>query len=324
MALHPHDFRDDHRISYLIPEWDRLTRAEAEAEALCADPDMRDLAEQELIQVRAQKEAISTQIETILKSDEEEQEFPSELVLEIRAGAGGDEAALFAEQLTTMYLRFADTLGWKYQTLYESRTPLGGYKEIAIEIKGKECYQKLRYETGVHRVQRIPATEKQGRIHTSTASVAIMPLYKRTKVEINPADLEIEFSRSGGKGGQNVNKVETAVRLIHKPTGLDVRCTSERSQQKNREKALQLLASKLQVLKDEQEARALALERKEQVGSADRSEKIRTYNFPQDRITDHRVKESWSNIESVLAGDIAHLIEAGIRSGGVSSGGDDE
>lgn len=311
MTLNPHDHREDHRISYLLPEWERLTQAEQDARDLSeVDADLKELAEQEILSITEQKNALVTQIEAILKSDEEDREFPSELVLELRAGAGGDEAALFAEQLANMYMRFAEIEGWSYQTLYESRTPLGGYKEAAIEIKGKRCYERLRFETGVHRVQRIPATEKQGRIHTSTASVAIMPIYKRTKIEINPADLDIEFSRSGGKGGQNVNKVETAVRLIHKPTGIDVRCTSERSQQKNREKAMQLLASKLQVLKDEEDAKKLSAERKEQVGSADRSEKIRTYNFPQDRITDHRIKESWSNIEGALTGNIEHIIKA--------------
>ena len=171
-------------------------------------------------------------------------------------------------------------------------------------------YRDLQFETGVHRVQRVPETEKQGRIHTSTASVAILPIYKRTKVEINPADIEIETSRSGGAGGQNVNKVETAVRVIHRPTGIDVRCQSERSQAQNKEKALTLLASKLQQAQDEREARERAAARKAQVGTGDRSEKIRTYNFPQDRITDHRIKESWSNIPKILAGGLGPLIDA--------------
>jgi peptide chain release factor 1 len=244
----------------------------------------------------------------------------------VRAGTGGDEAALFAWQLAMMYLKYADTKGWGYETLYESATELGGYKEASFEIKGKGCFKALRFETGVHRVQRIPATEKQGRIHTSTASVAILPIYKKTKVEVNPADFEMEFSRSGGKGGQNVNKVETAVRIIHKPTGIDVRCTSERSQLKNREKAMQLLMSKLQVHKDEEEARKRAFERKEQVGTADRSEKIRTYNFPQDRITDHRIKESWSNIPKALAGNIEDMldtVEKGIEGGVVGDASDE-
>ena len=179
-----------------------------------------------------------------------------------------------------------------------------------IEIKGKEVYRQLRFETGVHRVQRIPTTEKLGRIHTSTASVIILPIRKKKIVELNPADLEIEFSRSGGAGGQNVNKVETAVRIIHKPTGIDVRCTSERSQQQNREKALTILRAKLEQLQKENEAKETIAARREQVKTSDRSEKIRTYNFPQDRITDHRIKKSWSNIEAILSGDLSGIISA--------------
>ncbi len=169
-------------------------------------------------------------MERIIGASAQEREWPNEIVLEVRAGVGGDEASLFAEELARMYLQYAETQGWRSKSLDESRASLGGYKEAQFEIKGEDCYRKLRYETGVHRVQRVPATEKAGRIHTSTASVAILPIYKRTKMEINPGDIEIEISRSGGAGGQNVNKVETAVRIIHKPTGIDVRVTSERSQ----------------------------------------------------------------------------------------------
>src|SRR3990167_7959140 len=182
-----------------------------------------------------------------------------------------------------MYLKYAEARGWRRRPLEESHSALGGYKEAQFEINGEHCYRELRFETGIHRVQRIPATEKQGRIHTSTASVAILPIYKRTKVEINPGDLEIETSRSGGAGGQNVNKGETAVRIIHKPTGIDVRSTAERSKLKNREKAMSILSAKLEAKKDEEEALKHSLNRKTQIGTADRSEKIRTYNILQDR-----------------------------------------
>ena len=246
----------------------------------------------------------------LLTEESAEEEFPNEIILEVRAGAGGEEAALFAQTLANMYKKYADSKGWSFSVVNESKTSLGGYKEAVFEIRGKNVYQELRFETGVHRIQRVPETEKMGRVHTSTASVAILPIRKKTSVEIKPTDIEIEFSRSGGAGGQNVNKVETAVRLIHKPTGIDVRSTAERSQQKNREKAMSILVAKLEVLKEEEEAKKYSAERKEQVGTADRSEKIRTYNILQDRITDHRIKESWHNIEKILAGEIAPIIEA--------------
>src|SRR3990167_3637244 len=209
-----------------------------------------------------------------------------------------------------MYLKYAEARGWRRRPLEESHSALGGYKEAQFEINGEHCYRELRFETGIPRVQRIPATEKQGRIHTSTASVAILPIYKRTKIEINPSDLEIETSRSGGAGGQNVNKGETAVRIVHKPTGIDVKCTSERSQAQNKEKAMKLLVSRIQQEQDEREARERSADRKAQVGTGDRSEKIRTYNFPQDRVTDHRIKESWSNVPKIMNGGIAPIIEA--------------
>jgi peptide chain release factor 1 len=308
--LNPEDYSGDTRVSYLVQEWKRLTQAEKDAQELIeVDPSMKELAEKELSDIDEQKVTLMEQMQKII-GDPNEREWPNEIVLEVRAGVGGEEASLFAEELAQMYVKYAQTMGWSAKGVEESRAALGGYKEAQFEIKGKDCYRKLRYETGVHRVQRVPATEKAGRIHTSTASVAILPIYKRSKIEINPSDLEIETSRSGGAGGQNVNKVETAVRIIHKPTGLDVKCTSERSQAQNKEKAMTLLVSRLQQLKDDEEDRKRSADRASQIGTADRSEKIRTYNFPQDRITDHRIKESWSNVEKIMNGAIEPILEA--------------
>ncbi len=309
-SINPDEYADDHRVGYLVAEWKRLSQAEKDAlDLLEVDPAMKELAEKELRDIETQKDGLLAQMQEIVGSDNE-REWPNEVVVEVRAGVGGDEAALFAEELGAMYLGYAESKGWQRRAMDESRGSVGGYKEAQFEIKGPDCYRELQFETGVHRVQRVPATEKAGRIHTSTASVAILPIYKRTKIELNPSDLEIETSRSGGAGGQNVNKVETAVRIVHKPSGLEVRCTSERSQGQNKEKALKLLASKLQQQQDEREARERAADRKSQVGTGDRSEKIRTYNFPQDRVTDHRIKQSWSNVPKIMGGAIAPILEA--------------
>jgi len=305
------ELKKNHNTSYFAGEYERLLNEEKKVnEMVEADESLKELAEEELQNIKFQKDVIERQIEEILKSDKEENDFPNEIVLEVRAGAGGDEASLFAWELAHMYERFAEEKGWGWKILNESTNDVGGYKEASFEVKGKDVYKLLRYETGVHRVQRIPATEKNGRIHTSTASVAILPIRKKTTVVINPGDIEMEYSRSGGAGGQNVNKVETAVRLIHKPTGIDVRCTTERKQLANREKAMEILMSKLQLLKEEEEAKKYSGERKSQIGTADRSEKIRTYNFPQDRVTDHRIKQSWSNIPAIMEGNIIKIIEA--------------
>ncbi len=310
-------FKQSHKTSYLAESWERLHAEEKDLQAMLAgDATLADLAKHDLETIKTQKDAIMKQMEEILASEKEEEEFPNEVILEVRAGAGGDEAALFAAKLAEMYRRFGETRGWSFSTLDESTNSLGGYKDASFELRGKDVYKLLRFETGVHRIQRVPPTEKMGRVHTSTASVAILPMRKKVNVEINPADIEMEFSRAGGKGGQNVNKVETAVRLVHKPTGIDVRCTSERSQAKNREKAMSILMAKIARLKEEEEASKYSGERKAQVGTADRSEKIRTYNVLQDRVTDHRIKQSWHNIEGIFAGDIEDIINAVQESGG--------
>ncbi len=232
----------------------------------------------------------------------------NDIILEIRAGVGGEEATLFAKNLAQMYLRYAAKKGWLASIASSSKSELGGYKEIIIEIKGEKVYEALKNESGVHRIQRIPKTEKSGRVHTSTASLAILPVSENSAIEIKPSDLEITFTRSGGPGGQNVNKVETAVRMLHKPSGIVVACQEERSQQKNREQALKILRARLEDIKNrQQEAQATAM-RREQIGTQDRSEKIRTYNFLQDRVTDHRLKKSWHNIEKIMEGDLEPII----------------
>jgi len=322
------EFKKNTKTAFLAQEYEKLEHQAAEVVRLIeADPGMKDLADEELKSVEDQKKSLFEQMEEIVKKEVEEDEFPNELILEVRAGAGGDEASLFALKLAEMYEGYSRTNGWGWRKLNESLSVVGGYKEASFEVRGRDCFKKFRFETGVQRIQRIPSTEKSGRVHTSTASVAILPMRKKVNFEVNPADIEMEFSRSGGAGGQNVNKVETAVRLIHTPTGIDVRCTSERSQGKNRELAMQILMAKLEAKKQEEDASKFAGERKSQIGTGDRSEKIRTYNILQDRVTDHRIKESWHNIESIFLGDIDDILvslEEASKKGFESGGADDE
>jgi len=241
----------------------------------------------------------------------------NKIILEIRAGAGGDEAAIFAGDLARMYQRYAAKRGWGFSILDSNQTTLEGYKSLVAEIRGSASdpagsgvYDAFRNESGVHRVQRVPATERSGRVHTSTASVAVLPIVEAREVNIRDADLEVTFSRAGGPGGQNVNKVETAVRILHKPTGIVVGSREERSQHANREKAMEVLRAKLYEIEQTRATGNREDVRREQIGSADRSEKIRTYNFPDDRITDHRIGKKWHNIERILDGDMDPIVKA--------------
>ncbi len=306
------EFKKNFATAYLAEEYERLEReAQEAAEAGAGDPELARMAEEDGARIRARQASILAEIEQILAKENERESSapPISVVMELRAGTGGDEASLFAQELKDMYQKYAERQGWKTRNI----------DDLTIEIAGAGAYDALRYETGVHRVQRVPVTEKSGRIHTSTASVAVLPIRAKSTIDINPVDIEMEFSRSGGAGGQNVNKVETAVRLVHTPTGIDVRSSSERSQLANREKAMQILCAKLEQLHEEEEARKHAAERKEQIGTGDRSEKIRTYNYLQDRITDHRLKESWHNLPKIMLGNIDDIVDAlSLHTGGTS------
>jgi peptide chain release factor 1 len=234
----------------------------------------------------------------------------NKIILEVRAGTGGDEASLFAGDLVRMYQKYSQKKGWGFSVLDASESGAKGYKTLVAEVSGTGVYGALKQESGVHRVQRVPETERQGRIHTSTASVAVLPVVEAKAVDIKESELEVTFSRAGGPGGQNVNKVETAVRITHKPTGIVVSCRMERSQHANREKAMEMLRSMLYDEAQRQSVGSVAELRKNQIGSGERSEKIRTYNFPEDRITDHRIGKKWHNITKILEGDFDPVVKA--------------
>lgn len=307
---HLDDLKQINETRFMAGELERINNEIAETKKMAEDDGMEELVADEVETLKEQKEGLQKQLESMVKNAQKADQFPNQIVLELRAAAGGDEASLFAGELADMYLNYCANQGWKAKLVNVSENSLGGVKEADYEIKGKDIYKILRFETGVHRVQRIPSTEKAGRIHTSTASVAILPIRKQKQVNIKDEDLEMTFSRSGGAGGQNVNKVESAVQITHKPTGIQVRCTEERTQLKNRERAMEILSAKVEERQREKEAAERASHRKNQIGTGGRSEKIRTYNFPQDRITDHRINESWSNIEGVMAGEIGDILQA--------------
>ena len=278
-----------------------------EAQEMLNDPEMKELAEEELYENKEKLPKIEEELKILLIPKDPDDD--KNIICEIRAGAGGDEAALFAGTLYRMYSMYAERKHWKIEVLNENETGLGGYKEISFMVTGKGVYSRLKFESGVHRVQRVPETEASGRIHTSTATVAVLPVVEDVQIEINPADIKLEVFRASGAGGQHVNKTSSAVRLIHVPTGIVAECQTERSQTQNREYAMKLLKSRLYEVEKQKRDSELANERKSQVGSGDRSEKIRTYNYPQGRITDHRIGLSIYQMENFLNGDLDEMID---------------
>lgn len=270
------------------------------------EPELIDLANEEINKNEEKKKRILNLLENKIQNKPQ----IKSIILEIRAGTGGEEAALFAQDLLRMYEHYAAKKHWPINVIDLNLTSLGGLKEGILEINNPNAYDYLKFEGGVHRVQRIPETEKSGRVHTSTATVAILPQVENIVLEIKPDEIEETFYRSSGPGGQNVQKVESAVRLLHKPSGLVISCQSERYQKQNRAKALEILKNKLWELQQEKEINKTTKERRDQIGHAERSEKIRTYNFPQDRITDHRIKKSWHNINNILDGNLEEIIES--------------
>jgi peptide chain release factor 1 len=306
--------REHARLKQLLADgerWQKLRKDLAEAELMAknnSEPEMMEMAQEELVTLRPTYEKAEQTVRLgIVPPDENDSR---NTIVEIRGGVGGEEAALFASDLARMYTRYAERVGWKVETLELSPAEKGGLKEIVFQINGTDVYKKLRYESGVHRVQRVPATEAQGRVHTSTATVAVLPEAKEVDIVIRPEDLEITVCRSGGPGGQGVNTTDSAVQITHKPTGVTVRCQDGRSQLKNKDKAMNILRSRLLEKKVADEEAKYAEHRKSQIGSGDRNEKIRTYNFPDNRLTDHRIRYTAHNLSQVMEGDLDELFDA--------------
>ncbi len=272
------------------------------------DPEMKEMAQEEMKEASAYAEKCLEELKILLLPKDENDDRST--IVEIRGGAGGEEASLFAGVLFRMYSMYAESKGWKIQVISSNPTELGGYKEIVFAVEGEGAYSRLKFESGVHRVQRVPETESQGRIQTSTATVAVLPEAQDVDVEINPADLQIDTFRSSGAGGQHINKTESAIRITHIPTGTVVECQDERSQYKNKDKAMKVLRSKILEMETKKQQSAIAGERKAQVGTGDRSERIRTYNFPQGRVSDHRINLTLYKIESIVNGDLDEVIDA--------------
>ncbi len=289
--------------------WMKARNDLTEAEALAGgdDADLADMARAEIEPLQRRIEALQSQLQRLLVPKDPNDD--RDVIVEIRAGAGGDEAGLFAADLARMYTRYAEDHGWKVEVLDENETGIGGYKEIIFAVRGKGAYSRLKFESGVHRVQRVPATEASGRIHTSTATVAVLPQVDEVEINIPDKDIEMEVYKSQGAGGQNVQKNSTAVRLRHIPTGLVVQCQDERSQLQNRLRAMSILRARLYAIEQSKVDAAITEARRDQVGTGERSEKIRTYNFPQNRVTDHRLEKSVYRLEAVLNGDLDEFID---------------
>ncbi len=287
---------------------DNLAQAKELLDEGGLDPEMKEMADEEIKSAKAEIERLTEELKILLLPRDENDD--RNVIVEIRAGTGGEEAALFAHSLHRMYSMYAETKGFKTEILSVNETELGGVKEISFMVEGDGAYSRFKFESGVHRVQRVPETETQGRIHTSAVTVAVLPEAEDVEVDINPADLEIDTYRSGGAGGQHVNKTDSAIRITHKPTGVVVECQDERSQFKNRDKAMKMLKTKLLDMEREKQQNAIASERRSQVGSGDRSERIRTYNYPQGRLTDHRIGLTLYSLETILDGRLDDVIDA--------------
>lgn len=313
-ARYKDTMREHAYLSNLMEEYGNYVKIEEgirETRALAQetdDHDLREMAKEELRELELALPASEERLKFLLIPPDPMEE--KNIIMEIRGGTGGEEAALFAADLYRMYVRYAETKGWKYEVLSSNETGLGGYKEITFSISGKYVYGSLRYESGVHRVQRVPATEASGRIHTSAVTVAVLPEAEETEITIRQEDLRIDVMRAGGPGGQCVNTTDSAVRLTHLPTGLVVICQDEKSQIKNKAKAMRVLRTRLFELEEDKKNAERAANRKSQVGSGDRSERIRTYNFPQNRLTDHRINLTLYKLDLVMQGDIGELVEA--------------